>query len=153
MRRREKLKRGGIRFSKFTAVGAMNAAVDIGALNLLLWLEPTRVPWQIALYNGVALVLANLNSYVWNSQWTFRGRSRHGLWQGLAFTGQALVNIGISSGLFWLLVRPILLHTEVPTYLAGNAAKVVSVAVASVVSYFLMRYVVFSRWRPFKGRL
>jgi hypothetical protein len=41
----------------------------------------------------------------------------------------------------------------VPTYLAGNAAKVVSVAVASVVSYFLMRYVVFSRRRPFRGRL
>ncbi|BBL78754.1 hypothetical protein RxyAA322_06080 [Rubrobacter xylanophilus] len=153
MKRREKLKRGGVRFSKFTLVGLLNAAVDVGALNLLLWLEPTRIPWQLALYNGVALVLANVNSYVWNSRWTFKGRSRHGLWQGVTFAGQALVNIGISSGLFWLLVRPILLHTEVSTYLAGNAAKVVSVATASVVSYFLMRYIVFSRRRPSRGSL
>ena len=67
-----RLKRGGVRFSKFTIVGLSNAAVDIGTLNLFLWLAPTRDPSVLALYNGVALVLANLNSYFWNTRWTFR---------------------------------------------------------------------------------
>ena len=99
-----------------------------------------------SLYNGVALVLANLNSYFWNTRWTFRGRAqRRNPRQRLLFTLQALFNICISNGLFFLLIRPVLIYTDIPTYLAGNVAKVISVAVASTVSFFLLRYVVFSR--------
>ena len=141
-----KLKKGGVRFSKFTLVGFANAVVDIGTLNLFLWLAPTRDPSLLALYNGVALVLANLNSYFWNTRWTFRGRAqRRNPRQRLLFTLQALFNICISNGLFFLLIRPVLIYTDIPTYLAGNVAKVISVAVASTVSFFLLRYVVFSR--------
>jgi putative flippase GtrA len=148
-----KLKRGGKRFSKFSLVGLSNAAIDIGVLNLFLWLEPTREVSLLVLYNGVALVLANLNSYLWNTLWTFRGRAEHDVRQIVLFALQVLVNIGISNGLFWALVHPIIVYTDVPTYLAGNVAKIISVTVASTISFFIMRYVVFSRRRWFKGRL
>jgi putative flippase GtrA len=148
-----KLKRGGKRFSKFSLVGLSNAAIDIGVLNLFLWLEPTREVSVLVLYNGVALVLANLNSYLWNTLWTFRGRAEHDVRQIVLFALQVLVNIGISNGLFWALVHPIIVYTDVPTYLAGNVAKIISVTVASTISFFIMRYVVFSRRRWFKGRL
>jgi putative flippase GtrA len=150
---KSKLKRGGIRFSKFSAVGFLNATVDIGVLNLCLWLSPTREVYLLVLYNGIALVLANANSYVWNTLWTFRGRTERGARQRVLFALQALLNIGVSSGLFWALVHPIIVHTEIPTYLAGNVAKVASILVASTISYFVLRYVVFSRKRLFKGRL
>ncbi|HEU4492811.1 MAG TPA: GtrA family protein [Rubrobacteraceae bacterium] len=141
-----KLKKGGVRFSKFTLVGLANAVVDIGTLNLFLWLAPTRDPSLLALYNGVALVLANLNSYFWNTRWTFRGRAqRRDPRQRLLFTLQALFNICISNGLFFLLIRPVLIYTDIPAYLAGNVAKLISVIVASTISFFLLRYVVFSR--------
>lgn len=141
-----KLKKGGVRFSKFTLVGLANAVVDIGTLNLFLWLAPTRDPSLLALYNGVALVLANLNSYFWNTRWTFRGRAqRRDPRQRLLFTLQAIFNICISNGLFFVLIRPVLIYTDVPAYLAGNVAKLISVAVASTISFFLLRYVVFSR--------
>jgi putative flippase GtrA len=148
-----KLKSGGKRFSKFSLVGLSNAAVDIGVLNLFLWLEPTREVTLLIFYNGIALVLANLNSYVWNTLWTFRGRAEHDLRQVLLFVLQASVNIGISNGLFWALIHPVIVYTEVPTYLAGNVAKIISVTVASTISFFIMRYVVFSRRRWFNGRL
>jgi len=141
-----KLKKGGVRFSKFTLVGFANAVVDIGTLNLFLWLAPTRDPSLLAFYNGVALVLANLNSYFWNTRWTFRGRAqRRDPRQRLLFTLQALFNICISNGLFFVLIRPVLIYTDIPAYLAGNVAKLISVAVASTISFFLLRYVVFSR--------
>ena len=59
----------------------------------------------------------------------------------------------MSNGLFWVLVRPVLIYTDVPTYLAGNVAKIISIVVASTISFFIMRYVVFSRKRWFGGRL
>jgi putative flippase GtrA len=149
-----KLKKGGVRFSKFTVVGFSNAVVDIGTLNLFLWLASTRDPAVLALYNGVGLVLANLNSYFWNTRWTFRHRAkRRDARQRLLFTLQALFNIGVSNGLFYALVHPILVYTDVPAYLAGNVAKVISVAVASTLSFFVLRYLVFSRKRRFGGRL
>lgn len=153
MSKREKLKSGGVRFSKFSLVGLSNAAVDIGVLNLFLWLQPTRDPGLLFLFNGAALVLANLNSYVGNTLWTFKGRAEHSRRQTTLFALQALVNIGISSALFWVLIHPLLTDTEIPVYLVGNVAKVISVATASVVSFFLLRYVVFSSRRWFKGRL
>jgi putative flippase GtrA len=154
VRTRTKLKRGGIRFSKFTVVGLSNALVDIGTLNLFLWLASTREPLELALYNGVALVLANINSYFWNTRWTFRSRAqRKNFRQRALFTLQAILNICVSNGLFFVLVRPVLVYTEVPAYLAGNVAKVISVVVASTLSFFVLRYLVFSRKRRFGGRL
>jgi putative flippase GtrA len=152
--RRTKLKKGSIRFSKFTVVGFANAVVDIGTLNLFLWLASTRDPSVLTLYNGVALVLANLNSYVWNTRWTFRSRAkRRDLRQRVLFALQALANISVSNGLFFVLIRPVLVYTDVPAYLAGNVAKIISVLVASTLSFFVMRYLVFSRKRRFGGRL
>jgi putative flippase GtrA len=148
-----KLKRGSIRFSKFSVVGLSNAAVDIGVLNLFLWLQPTREVYLLVMFNGIALVLANANSYLWNTLWTFRGRAEHDLRQGVLFALQALINIGVSNTLFWALIHPLIVNTEIPTYLVGNVAKLGSVLVASTISFFIMRYVVFSRKRWFKGRL
>ena len=42
-----------------------------------MWLETTREVPLLVLYNGVALVLASLNSYAWNTLWTFRGRAEN----------------------------------------------------------------------------
>ena len=150
---KSKLKSGSIRFTKFSTVGLSNAAVDIGVLNLFLWLQPTREVYLLVIFNGIALVLANANSYVWNTLWTFRGRAEHDLRQGVLFALQALVKIGVSNSLFWALIHPLIVNTDIPTYLVGNVAKISSVLVASTISFFILRYVVFSRKRWFKGRL
>ncbi len=151
---RAKLKKGSIRFSKFTLVGFSNAVVDIGTLNLFLWLASTRDPSLLALYNGVAVLLANINSYFWNTRWTFRSRAkRRDPRQRTLFALQILLNISVSNGLFFVLIRPVLVYTDIPAYLAGNVAKIISVVVASTISFFVLRYVVFSRRRWFNGRL
>jgi putative flippase GtrA len=151
--RRKKLKSGGKRFSKFTVVGFSNFVVDIGILNLFLWLLPTREAYLLVLYNGVAIAAANANSYVWNARWTFRGRVESGPRQGVLFVLQALFGIAVGSAIFWAVIRFLLAHTDLPAYVAGNIAKVASVVVASTISFFLMRYLVFSRKRWFNGRL
>ena len=151
---RARLKKGSIRFSKFTLVGVSNAVVDIGTLNLFLWLASTRDPSLLALYNGVGLLLANLNSYFWNTRWTFRSRAkRRDPRQRILFALQILLNISVSNGLFFVLIRPVLVYTDIPAYLAGNVVKIISVVVASTISFFVLRYVVFSRRRWFNGRL
>ena len=43
-RKREKLRKGSIRFSKFTIVGLSNAVVDLSTLHLFIWLAHSRGP-------------------------------------------------------------------------------------------------------------
>ena len=151
--RLDRLRGFGRRFSKFSTVGLANAAVDIGTLNLLLLLFPTREPWQFAVYNLAALVLANINSYVLNARWTFEGRARHDARQSVLFALQALLNIGVSNAIFWLAIRTMLGNTNLSSFAGGNLAKLLSIAVASTLSYFMLRYVVFSKKKRFQGRL
>ncbi len=146
-KKQHSLARFARRFSKFSVVGLINAVVDLAVLNLLLWAYPTEEPWQFVLYNFVALVLANVNSYVLNSLWTFRGQAHPGLKQGGLFALQALVGVVVSSALFWLLVHYTLNSTVLSPVVAGNVAKVISTVIASTLSYFVQRHVVFPRER------
>jgi putative flippase GtrA len=143
--KQHRLGRFARRFSKFSIVGLINAVVDLAVLNLLLWAYPTEEPLQFVLYNFVALVLANVNSYVLNSLWTFRGQAHPGLKQGGLFALQALVIVGVSSAIFWLLINYALNNTGLAPVVAGNLAKVISTSIASTLSYFVQRYMVFPR--------
>ena len=143
--KRNRLRRFVRRFSKFSVVGLINAVVDLAVLNLLLWAYPAEEARQFVLYNFVALVLANVNSYVLNSLWTFRGQAHPGLKQGGLFALQALAGVVVSSALFWVLVHYALNSTGLSPVVAGNVAKVISTSIASTLSYFVQRHLVFPR--------
>ena len=140
-----RLRRVARRVSKFSVVGLINAVVHLAVLNLLLWAYPPEQPWQFVLYNLVALVLANVNSYVLNSLWTFRGQAHPGLKQGGLFALQALAGVLVSSALFWILIHYALNSTGLSPVVAGNAAKVISTSITSTLSYFVQRHLVFPR--------
>jgi membrane-associated phospholipid phosphatase len=73
----EPLPETGVKYAKFSLVGISNALVDLGVMNLLLLVHPTRSPEVLVGYNLVALALTNSNSYLWNTLWTFRHHARH----------------------------------------------------------------------------
>lgn len=143
----------GLRFSKFSVVGAANAAVDYAVLNLLILIYPTDSNLDVVMYNLVALVAANVNSYIGNAFWTFRERAEPSGRQRTLFALQAALNIGVSSGLFWLCIHLLSWYTTLPPFVGENIAKTVSVVAASLMSFFIMRYLVFSRRGWFGGRL
>jgi putative flippase GtrA len=148
-----RLKNFGFRFSKFSIVGAANAAVDYAVLNLLLWLYPTDSTLNVVLYNLLALIAANVNSYIGNAFWTFREHAEQSNRQRTLFALQALLNIGVGSGLFWLFIKLLSWYSTLPPFVGENIAKTISIVSASVMSFFIMRYLVFSRKRRFGGRL
>ncbi len=95
--RRVSRKQTGIEYAKFSLVGGSNALVDAGAFALLLLIRPTRSPELLVVYNVVALVLSNANSYLWNTLWTFRRQARHDARQVSMFTGQAALNAAVGA--------------------------------------------------------
>ncbi len=141
----ESYKRLGAQYTRFSLIGASNALVDLGAFNLLLILEPTRSSWLLVLYNLVALVLANVNSYLWNTLWTFKNQTRHDARQVGLFSAQAVVNVAIGSLLFWVAASGLETYAGFSPQVGGNVAKVISMLAASTVSFLLLRFFVFQR--------
>ena len=99
---RESAKKTGVKYAQFSLAGISNMLVDVGALNLLLLVGPTRSPELLVLYNVAALILANANSYLWNTLWTFKEQAQHDAKQVGMFTAQGLLNVAVGSALLWL---------------------------------------------------
>jgi putative flippase GtrA len=58
--------------AKFGCVGAANFAVDIGILNLLIFLSGTAVGAAYIAFKVISFAFAVTNSYIWNKVWTFK---------------------------------------------------------------------------------
>ena len=129
--------------AEFSVVGVGNAVVDLGILNLLLWLWPTGDPGMLALYNTLALLCANANSYFWNTMWTFRKQAKRTdpLQKRMGFAAQALLNIGVNNALFWV-AAGWLAATPLPVVVGQNTAKVISTVLASALSFLALRHLV-----------
>lgn len=63
-----------VKLLRFAVVGVANTAIDIIALNILLWIFPTTSVWEILGLNALACIVAACNSFFWNKYWTFRYR-------------------------------------------------------------------------------
>ncbi|MBA2692450.1 MAG: GtrA family protein [Rubrobacter sp.] len=133
------------RFGKFSVVGVGNAVVDVGVLNLLIWMYAGQGAMQLAAFNLAAIILANANSYVWNTLWTFRDKAEGDARQRTLFSLQALANVGVNAGAFWVCATVIFAYTSLSPTVGGNLAKAVSVAVAFAVSFLLLRHLVFAK--------
>ena len=133
----------GRQYARFLMVGVSNAVVDLAVLNALLWADPTRNPLTLVAYNTLAVALAILNSYLWNTRWTFRAEATHTQRERLLFIGQAIINILVNN-LVLLGATALLPPTLGGAFLIwSNVAKLAAMIVASTLSFLLLRAVVF----------
>ena len=58
--------------AKFGCVGAANFAVDIGILNLLIFLSGTAAGIAYIVFKVISFTFAVTNSFIWNKVWTFK---------------------------------------------------------------------------------
>ncbi|MCL5065913.1 MAG: GtrA family protein [Firmicutes bacterium] len=132
---------------KFVSVGLGNAFIDLGVFNGLYLIWPTKDVGQLVVYNTLAVGSAILNSYFWNTRWTFRDRVRHkgsgASRQRVMFLVQSVGNIVVND-LILGFIAPAILHLHaMPIYMANNIAKLLAMFLASLTSFLMMKLVVF----------
>lgn len=62
---------------KFVLVGGLNFLIDIGILNLLIFLTSIAAGWLYSVFKGASFVVAVFNSYFLNKFWTFKATATH----------------------------------------------------------------------------
>ncbi len=97
MERKSEAKKTVWQIIKFAIVGVLNTLVDFAvfqALNLLLgWVYVAQV---------IGYTCGIINSYVWNSNWTFREQRTRSFREIALFIVVNLASLGVSLGVIWL---------------------------------------------------
>ncbi len=129
-------------FVRFCVTGSLNAIIDFGVLNLLLWRYPTNSTWQTLFYNTIAVILAATNSFFWNKYWTFRQRKPITREEVSRFAVVAGSTTLMNDLLIFLLA--VLFPTMMRSSLIGaNALKLGAIIGTTSISFFGMRLWVF----------
>lgn len=83
-----------ISFLRFSMVGMLNTAVDLGVFFLLSFCLVPVVPAQVVSY-----VVGMLNSYIWNRNWTFAPVKKRSVGELVRFISLNIITLMISVGL------------------------------------------------------
>ena len=137
-----------LQFVKFGLVGVINTLVDFLVFQVLNLLVGWTYLAQIAGY-----CCGIVNSYLWNSNWTFRDSRTHSAREMLLFLIVNLASLGVSLGVMWL-CRNALGITDgwvsgwIPAWLSGfvkgdTVAKLIATPCAIVVNFIGNRLFVF----------
>ncbi|MGB8000420.1 MAG: GtrA family protein [Anaerobacillus sp.] len=145
--KQRRIGKGSKQVMSFSAIGVLNALVDIGALNLLMLLFPTDDRIQLIIYNTISYVLAIINSYFWNAKLTFPSKAIHDRKQVLLFLIQAVIALGISNLVFYGALLAFEWIT-LPRYIERNISKGLAMFLSSASSFFMMKHLVFPRSKP-----
>lgn len=122
--------------SRFLVVGALSTLIEVGVFNLLVYVWG----WDVVAAKIVASLVALVNAYFGNREWTFRHRDRRGRVSEMVLF--VLVNAActaLGAALVWLGV-------EIATGLLGRtpgAVAVNAVNLTSIVIVVLLRFVLY----------
>jgi putative flippase GtrA len=134
------------RVSKFVLVGTLNTFLDFGILNLLSYLFKIYFGWWVAVFNVVSFLIANINSFFWNKNWTFQFKEKKGMKGFLKFfmvsVGGLIINtiiLLISLELFRVVLP------ELNLVVSENLSKVLAVLISKYWNYFGYKLFAFKR--------
>ena len=150
MAHKEEAKKTIWQMVKFAIVGVLNTLVDFAVfqtLNLTLgWVYAAQV---------LGYTFGVINSYLWNSNWTFREQRTRSLKEMGLFLLVNIASLGVSLGMMWLLREVFGVTNEwvaqwMPTALAGfikgdTIAKLIATVFAIAVNYLGNRLFVFKK--------
>ncbi|WP_295034689.1 GtrA family protein [uncultured Microbacterium sp.] len=143
MDRRSRLRRLAGIGTRFLIVGGISTLIEVGAFNLFVYV----FGWDLVVGKIAASLVALINAYFGNREWTFRHRDRRGRGAEIAlFIGVNLACTLLGAGLVWLGAEAVeVLTGHAPGPALVNIVNLGSIAVIVVVRFLLYHYVVFRR--------
>ncbi|MEK7566401.1 MAG: GtrA family protein [Patescibacteria group bacterium] len=140
-----------LQIAKFVATGVLNTLLDIGVLNLLMFVFVATSGSSYSIFKGASFIVANINSYFWNKHWTFgtfgSGKSattkEFGQFFAVSFVG-FLINIGIAS----LVVNFISPVGGISVTLWANVGAIVATLASLVWNFLGYKFIVFKKLQP-----
>lgn len=132
-----------LRLIRFSFVGVFNTLLDLGILNLLIYLFNVATPLTFSICKGISFSLAIINSYFMNKYFTFikKEKSRKEFYSFVLVSIIGLfINIVVSSILFYLIglyPQPISIHV------IATLSAIIGAIFSMIINYIGYSYFVF----------
>lgn len=134
-----------LQFVKFGIVGGLNAMIDLGVLNLLIYFSGIAAGFWYSVFKSASFLTAVTNSYFWNKYWTFRSESGVG---GVEFSKFLLVNLftfALNVGAASVLVNVVGAPAGFSLELWANIGAVSAVFISMFINFLGMKFIVFKK--------
>lgn len=127
--------------SRFLVVGAVSTLIEIGVFNLLVY----GWRWDVVAAKIVASLVALVNAYIGNREWTFRHRERRGRGTEVGlFLATNLVCTAIGAVIVWIGVELVTVVLDrLPGAVAVNLVNLTSIVIVVLLRFALYHRVVF----------
>ncbi|HSX19147.1 MAG TPA: GtrA family protein [Candidatus Saccharimonadales bacterium] len=126
--------------AKFAQVGVLNTAIDFGILNFLIGYTHITSGTGIIVINAISFTVALINSYFWNKNWVFAGKTKANF---VTFAVVTVIGLLINTGVVYGLttyVAPIIVSTHT---LWANVAKLLATGLSLVWNFSGYKVIVF----------
>ncbi|MCK8476591.1 GtrA family protein [Microbacterium aurugineum] len=127
--------------SRFLVVGALSTLIEVGVFNLLVFVWG----WDVVAAKIVASLVALVNAYIGNREWTFRHRDRRGrVAEVVLFLATNAVCTALGAVLVWVGVEGVeaMLGRE-PGAVAVNLVNLTSIVIVVLLRFVLYHGIVF----------
>ena len=127
--------------SRFLVVGAVSTLIEVGVFNLLVYVWG----WDVVAAKIVASLVALINAYIGNREWTFRHRDRRGrVSEVILFLAVNAACTALGAALVWVGVEAVAgILGRSPGAIAVNAVNLTSIVIVVVLRFLLYHGVVF----------
>ena len=128
---------------KFAAVGVSNTVVDLGIINMLMFITGIAMGWWFSFFKAIGFFAALANSYVWNHTWTFDARAGRAGKTIIGFVivsaGGFLINVGAAS----ILVNAVPRFLEISPQAWATIGSIAAVLFSMVWNFVGYKFFVF----------
>lgn len=132
--------------AKFVTVGILNTFIDLGVLNLLIWMSGMASGWTYSAFKGISFTAAVINSYFLNKFWTFRKRdTAEAKKEFTQFFTVAVFGFGINVGIASLVVNIIGPQFGITETLWANVGAVIATLVGMTWNFLGYKFIVFKK--------
>jgi putative flippase GtrA len=139
--------------AKFFLVGTLNTFIDIGVLNLLIWIFEIKRGKIYSLFKATSFLVATTNSYFWNKYWTFgrlasfeKRKEKPTTGEFLKFLIVTAIGLGINVGVASFAVNKIGPQFGISEKIwAGAIGPVIAAFFAFVWNFLSSKFIVFKK--------
>lgn len=132
-------------FAKFAAVGTLNTFIDIGVLNLEIFLSGHAAGVYYTVFKAISFAAATTNSFIWNKYWTFGAKETKASSEAPRFYVFATVGWALNVGAATFVVNGLARPAAVSPNLWANIGALAGVAAAFLWDFFSYKYFVFKK--------
>lgn len=132
-------------FIKFGTVGVSSSFIDLGILNVLIFLSGIASGAWFPIFKGTSFVIALINSYFWNRNWTFKSQDNANVMEFGKFFTISAVGFGINVSIASFIVNFLDPFGGMSPQLWANVGAISATSISLIWNFLCYKFVVFRK--------